>query len=209
MYNKHYEGAPDKEWLTKTGYLDVEAGGSFGLWQPQTGTPQISKDCGNALKAVGKDASNLQRALQNWNWFTGHNLVPEVLAAIAIRESGVNPDAVENSGGGRGLMQIDITQHPQFRNNPNLFDPNWSVSTAESLILGEEANLQNGWKFAEPQLGKMELRTYNAGYPKIGKRVDRARMRQLRQSNNLADFDRGTTNGNYVSSILNIADNCF
>lgn len=36
----------------------------------------------------------------------------KILMAMAIKESNGDPNAVENDGGGRGLLQVDITQIP-------------------------------------------------------------------------------------------------
>lgn len=207
--------------LADTGWTEPDEPPAYQVERERTesNTPRVSDVCKKALAAVGKDEKSLARAVANANWFqfSGQNFDPQILAAIAIRESGVDPNASESGGFGRGLMQIDVGQHPQYANHPDLFKPEWSVRTVDSLIAAEIPNLRAYGYEANGTRTMMLLRIYNGGYFKttkrIGKRnvkvVDQAKMRALRNSRKSTDFDAGTKNGNYVTSILNIANHCF
>jgi hypothetical protein len=58
---------------------------------------------------------------------------PALAAAVAMAESGGNPNAY-NTEGSYGLWQIDIVYHPEFQSDPTvLFDPTTNAQAAYSI----------------------------------------------------------------------------
>jgi hypothetical protein len=61
---------------------------------------------------------------------------PALAAAVAMAESGGNPNAY-NTEGSYGLWQVDINFHPEFQSNPSvLFDPTTNAQAAYAISSG-------------------------------------------------------------------------
>jgi len=151
---------------------------------------------------MNKGVLSYERAMRLWDVFSAHGDLGPLLAAMAIRESDANPSAKQLNGGGRGLMQIDVTQTPgkRYKDDPRLMTAEGNVE----IMNAERENLARyGFSGANANMLYMLLHIYNAGY------FNRETMKRLAKSSNPRDFDKGTTNGNYVSSIINFAKHCF
>jgi Lysozyme like domain len=61
---------------------------------------------------------------------------PALAAAVAMAESGGNPNAY-NTEGSYGLWQIDVVYHPQYQSDPSvLFDPTTNAQAAFQISSG-------------------------------------------------------------------------
>lgn len=68
---------------------------------------------------------------------------PNLAAAVAMAESGGNPNAY-NTEGSYGLWQIDIVYNPRYQSNPSvLFDPVTNAKAAYAISQGGKN--WNGW----------------------------------------------------------------
>lgn len=194
--------------------------------QSQTGPSQSCLDAlgvvraglsayNEALKARG----DLERAVQN-HVFVSENFRGSfswaMLAAMAIRETGFRNMSEIGGGGGRGIFQI--TGHKLTQ---DIYD---SVEKSAEWVLTNKIANSYSQSLVDTQGEAIlwTLRNYNAGG---GSQNGYKMSLQILKSGSISakDWDRGTAypglnlkkapidvnKGNYVSSVLNLASNCF
>lgn len=157
-----------------------------------------SVPCVQALAVASKNRLALERAKAGKDAFTAagdrFGISPSILAAIAIRESGVDTTAVGGAGSNyKGAFQMHTrnrvpadlpAQAVQAAALLNMFIEKYSDDTDDSAILLNAA-----------------LRNYNGA-------SGTARLLSNGKTA-LSELDKGTNGGNYVSNIRAIAENCF
>jgi len=174
----------------------------------------LSVKCQNALTtAVPKTPvigmlAALSRAEDDESYFedavTGTDISWQMLAAIAIRESGVQ-DVNENDGAGVGvgIFQITVKNNNQNpKNGPTVNEANnlmWSANYAAQLLNSNLAYLAKQFpNFTASQLLQATAASYNMNPYKPGN-----------FTGNPNTIDKGTAGGNYGSNIMNLMNNCF
>jgi RHS repeat-associated protein len=161
----------------------------------------LSKDCLNALLAANANAKGLERAYQNWSIIqqaaNGHGLDPNMLAAVALRESNFQNVKQRGSGAGAGVFQIDTGKNPSVTADEasNLL---FSANFAANMLANNFYTLALRYpakKFNGAALLQATAASYNEGLGNI--------------SGNPATIDQGTTGNNYGLSVLNLMNACF
>jgi len=185
-----------------TGFGSTGGGGGCGSTLTVLPLPGQEKwqKCQEALAQAGKNASALDRLSTYWPTVqeaaANNGVDPAILGAIAIRETGAQNIAETHYGPyerGMGIFQIDFRYHPDAAGIA--YDP----SAAASYVAGMLSTSFLGYfhkGFSPPMALGAALHSYNAGA-----------FGALPPS--LANFDRGTTGGNYVSNVAAIAAYCF
>jgi hypothetical protein len=135
-----------------------------------------------------------------------HDVDPNLLAAIGVRETGFRPIFENGTHGGRGVgvWQIDRRYHgdvsiKQALNIP--FAANYSAGLLSDSI---NSFVDQGYSY-DLSVGAA-IRGYNSSQKRTKRHPD---IYTLLSSGNIRDLDRGTAHGNYVSQVLAIAKNCF
>jgi len=189
-----------------------------GYWSNLLGTtsqvivapPPGYEACQDALSVASQDMSAITRATAPDNWSviqsaaTANGIDPDLLAAIAVRETGFQ-DINENDGAGVGVGVFQITVSStsgvtaaQANNLP------WAANYAANMLSTNMDFLQDAHpNFTPDQLLQATAATYNMGLGKnpIGSNI----------SGNPATIDVGTSpkpNGNYGSNVVNLMG-CF
>jgi RHS repeat-associated protein len=173
------------------------------LAPPPPAKPKPNEACLKDLKTAGQNAQALDNASNNWgalgNAAGGSVVSASLLAAIGIRESGFNPNAVQAGGQGVGAFQIDLGQNPTVTRSQafNVSSAaNWAVSNITS---GYNLYARLGYGPVGSLAGA--IRNYNGsgGIP----------TSTLLNAGYLPYLDLGTTRNNYLSNVVAIARDCF
>jgi RHS repeat-associated protein len=172
---------------------------------PSGGGPAISNDlqkqinCAMGLEMTKKDSAAVDRANAIWDTIQTagdtHGIDPSLLAAVAVRESGVQ-NIPEKGGKGRGRFQIDLGQHPGVtaeQAQDLAFSANYAAGILSSNMNSLAARLPN---FTQEQLLHATAASYNLGAGKKG------------ISGNPDTIDAGSPFGNYGSTVMLLMD-CF
>jgi RHS repeat-associated protein len=159
---------------------------------PDTSSP--SQDCLNALATAGANTDALTRATDNWSAIqsaaAANGIDPNLLAAIAIRESGFQNIAQIGGGQGAGVFQIDLGQNPTVA-PAQAYDPTFAANFAGSMLATNSATLARQHPNLNPtQLLQATAASYNFGTGNI--------------SGNSNTIDVGSTGGNYGSNVLGL-----
>jgi hypothetical protein len=162
-------------------------------------TSELSPDCLNALLVAHTDKKALTRVGDNWKVIqeaaTAHSIDPNLLAAIAIRETGFQNISQRNGGKGRGVFQIDIGKNPSVK-EAKAKDLTYSANFAAKMLATNMAILSAKYpRFTETQLLQATAASYNFGTKNIKGNPDK--------------IDDKTAENNYGSNVLNILTNCF
>ncbi len=213
----------DRQWLRDTG----ESIGSMISMAINRQGP--SKECLSALDAVKADEGAYRRALNHRadleKAVQDHQDVSEnfrdsfgwqMLAAIGIRESGFDDRDEVGGGGGQGVFQITGTNVSAEVRQSVEKSADWVLTNKLANVYMEPV-VQG-----QPLSVLWTLRNYNAGGKSShGRKMSLEILKT--GSVNAADWDRGTgypglnlkkapidlNKGNYVSSVLRIARDCF
>jgi RHS repeat-associated protein len=178
------------------GYFPTGAGGG-GNGSGET-ADQKKRNCEKGLKLAKENSSAVDRANQMWdtieNAADSHNIDPAMLAAIAVRETGVRNIPQRGGGMGRGIFQIDLGAHPNVT-EAQAYNPTFAANYAANLL---DSNM-NTLAAAHPNLNPAQLlqataASYNFGTKNI--------------SGNPNTIDVGTTGNNYGMNVVLLMD-CF
>ncbi|MEW6282232.1 MAG: lytic transglycosylase domain-containing protein, partial [Candidatus Eremiobacterota bacterium] len=113
-------------------------GGNFGPSVPNPGM-QIPQYGPNPSKQqVG---SMLDAAAQKYG------VPPEILKAVAYKESRWNPNAVGDGGRSFGMMQIYTSAHPDYNVGRGQADPSYNIEYAAKMLSGLHSRYGN-WQMA-------------------------------------------------------------
>lgn len=185
--------------IDPTGLASLSVGGSGFRSPPPQVEPlpdEPSADCLSALAAMGKDHVGYDRVMASAVVFAAANYpspaLKAVLMAIAIKESNGDPNAIQRNGGGRGLLQVDITQTPgkNYLNDPRSMTAAANIEISLIIINGEFKNFKPyGFSIDSASTAYMFSRIHNGGYFKKNKKVDQNKMRQMSTNTNPADFE--------------------
>jgi RHS repeat-associated protein len=161
-------------------------------------TSNLSLDCLNALSVAGQNSGALSRVSDSWGVIQGAAAVngtdPNLLAAIAIRESGFQNIAQEG-GLGRGVFQIDVGQNPSVT-EAQANDVTYSANFAANMLATNMSTLASRYpNLTPPQLLQATAASYNFGTGNI--------------SGNPNTIDNGSAGNNYGSNVLDIMRYCF
>jgi len=159
----------------------------------------LSPDCQNALAAAGADSEALTRANDNWAVIQRaadtNGIDPNLLAAVAVRESGFRNIPQSDGGLGRGIFQIEIGQNPSVTEQ-QAYDISYSANFAAHMLATNLDTLAiQHQNLTKTQLLQATAASYNLGTPNI--------------SGNPKTIDKGTTGNNYGSNVLKLIFNCF
>jgi Transglycosylase SLT domain len=120
---------------------------------------------------------------------------PNFLAAVGIRESGLQNIPQQGGGQGLGVFQIDLGAHPNVSPRQAL-NPAFSANFAADLLSSNWSSLSASYPNLNPtRLLQATAASYNFGVGNI--------------SGNPNTIDVGTTGNNYGSNVLALAGNCF
>ena len=160
--------------------------------------PNLSRDCLDALATAGTDKNALSRLSDYWGVIevaaAAHGIDPGMLAAIAIRETGVRNIPQQGGGDGRGLFQIDIGQNPSVTEK-KAYDVTYSANFAAKMLASNMSYLSKEFpELSRSQLLQATAASYNFGSGNI--------------SGNPNTIDKGTTGNNYGINILNLMKHC-
>jgi len=185
-------------------------GGATGCGGPCGGSPgngggargpdisHPSKKCLIGLKMAGTNTQALQRAVANWGTIekaaTANGIVPSMLAAIGIRETGFRNIAQSGGGQGRGIFQIDLGQNPSVT-SAQADDPSFAANFAAQMLASNMTALSTDHpNLTGDKLVQATAASYNFGTGNI--------------SGNPNTIDVGTTGNNYGTDILLLME-CF
>ena len=187
--------------------------------------------CDRALAAVKKDRKALSRALQNWSVLEQvdkkYGIHASVLAAIGIRESGFDPVKEDGNSKGIGIFQIDMRFHSKNisvndamnidtsadymgKILRNWYDDHVTAMTSVGYSLnGENSLIAIAAAIHSYNSGK----AYSRNYDKNNKgqfiyKLDRG-FKDALDGKKVSPLDNGTTHSNYVSTVWDIAIDCF
>lgn len=163
---------------------------------PNTSNP--SQSCEDALAADNKDASAVARAVADWSTIQAaaesNGVDPDLLAAIAVRETGFLNIAQIGGGQGAGVFQIDLGKNPTVT-SAEAYDIPFAANFAANMLATNMAILAAQHPNLDPsQLLQATAASYNFGTRNISGDPNR--------------IDVGTTNGNYGSNVLGLMT-CF
>jgi len=163
---------------------------------PDTSKP--SQDCLNALATAGASTAALTRATNNWSLIqsaaSANGIDPNLLAAIAIRETGFQNIPQSGGGQGAGVFQIDLGQNPAVT-SAQAYDIKFAANYAANMLATNRATLASQHPNLNPtQLQQATVASYNFGTGNI--------------SGNPNTIDVGSTGGNYGSNVLGLMT-CF
>jgi RHS repeat-associated protein len=161
-----------------------------GLCPPQS--------CTNALAVAGANNTALARATANWGAIQSaaatYGIDPALLAAIGVRETGVQNIAQIGGGQGAGVFQIDLGQNPNVTSS-QAFNIPFAANFAANMLATNQSTLAAAHPNLSPtQLLQATAASYNFGTGNI--------------SGNPNTIDVGTTGGNYGSNVLGLMT-CF
>ena len=100
------------------------------LWGFFSGPGGVTLGSGTGKSGNGMNAQQIADYAVNAG-FGGSNLV--IAIAVALAESGGNPQAVGDGGTSYGLWQIHWTVHPEF-DKAQLFDPLYNANAAFAIF---------------------------------------------------------------------------
>jgi len=164
---------------------------------PNTTNP--SQDCLNALLVAGQNTGALTRASKNWGVIqqaaAANKIDPNLLAAIAIRESGFRNIPQTGGGLGRGIFQIDIGQNPSVT-EAQAYNISYAANFSAHMLATNMSTLRTKYtNFTPSQLLQATAASYNLGTAGI--------------SGNPNTIDIGTPGNNYGSNVVNLIIHCF
>ncbi|HTX42091.1 MAG TPA: IPT/TIG domain-containing protein [Acidobacteriaceae bacterium] len=165
-------------------------------------TVQIIGGCEAALQVARKGGAAISRADQNWAVLEeageAHNIDPNLLAAIAVRETGfLNVQETDGAGVGVGVFQITVSPTSGVTADEASNLP-WAADYAAGLLASNMAYLSQRFPdFTPAQLLRATAASYN--------------MNPYKRGNFTGDpnpIDKGTARGNYGSNVVALMS-CF
>jgi hypothetical protein len=126
-----------------------------------------------------------------------HGHRPEVMAGIAMRESGGRPDAISADGHDHGLFQINDRVYPEFCAGENWRDPLKNADIAATALRQVRAIVElECAKFnVAGDRERMAISGYNCGAALA-----------VHNQRHYGDPDKGTTGGDYSAAVLRYAE---
>ena len=156
--------------------------------------------CSAALRTAHANSGAVNRYYNTYqgtitNAANANGVNPFFVAAVGIRESGLQNIPQQGGGQGLGVFQIDLGAHPNVSPSQAL-DPAFSANFAANMLSSNMSTLAS----SHPNLNSAQLlqataASYNFGLGNI--------------SGNPNTIDVGTTGNNYGSNVVAITNNCF
>jgi RHS repeat-associated protein len=183
-----------------TGYCPIDPGPCDAECQQESQQiqQQLDQNCQQGLQEAGADMGAVSRANAAWDTIDAaadaNNIDPDLLAAVAIRETGFQNIPQSGGGQGAGIFQIDLGQNPGVTPQ-QAYDPTFAANFAANMLGSNMATLSAAYpNLNSAQLTQATAASYNFGTGNI--------------SGNPATIDVGTTGGNYGSDVQLLMD-CF
>jgi YD repeat-containing protein len=217
------------EYMAGEGVYNLRRSNNLSLPPPPD---EPSNACLSALAAIDKDVNGYNRALENWAALEAvsrkYGIHASILAAIGIRESNFTPTAKENGlTKGVGAFQIDMRYHSTKISAQDALNVEKSAMYMGQILRGwyddhVEALQGTGYTFnsANSLIAiAAAIHSYNSGkaYSRDYDKNDKSkfvytltdRFKNALDQQNVGPLDENTTGGNYVSTVWNIAIDCF
>ena len=158
-----------------------------------------SQQCLAALGVAKADSKALARVNENWATVqraaAAHGINPNLLAAIAVRETGFKNIAQLGGGEGAGVFQIDLGENPSVTPS-QAYNIAAAANFAAAMLSKNKARLAASYPHLTPlQLLQATAASYNFGTRHIHGNPD--------------TIDAGTAGNNYGSNVLNLTTHCF
>ncbi len=163
--------------------------------------------CSAALSTAGQNAGAMNRYYNQYqgsieNAATANGIDPTLLAAIGVRESGMQ-NIPQNGGNGAGVFQIDLGKNPGVT-PAQAYNVNWAGNFAAGMLSSNMSFLANAHpNFNGSQLAQATAASYNMG---LGRHPKGRNF-----SGDPNKIDVGTApkgHGNYGSNVVALMNNC-
>lgn len=173
-----------------------------------TAPASTANACTAALQTAGQTLQSVQTANSDWSIIaqaaSANNIDPALLAAVAVRESGVR-DISENDGAGVGVGVFQLTVSPTSgvtadEANNLAWSANYAASLLSSDIAAANAYWGNSGAYTASQMEQVGIDAYNMGFN--SKSTPTVYMSNF--TGNPATIDGGTANNNYGSNVMQL-----